>query len=232
MTLLYEIFKKKRDTKIYATKTTKTNKKSKKCLKKIKYTKCKKYSNKINQIHHKINKPNNNNNNSQKPLAVPKIYSKDDLIIPIPSQRNIKARSRSHSISYSLRPKSTPNSTITPDEKTFLQVRNINIKVNIFWGEEYKKQQINLSIPRTSSFNSLKTVLSEKLGYEMPRDYTVLYHTKKYHKNNTMKRILLDYWIINKILWCVDNDFMYRKHMLLWRDNIEITVTRKSIIYS
>lgn len=219
MALLYEIFKKKRDTKIYA--ATKTNKKfSKKYPKKNKRTKCK-----ISQIHHKINKVKNK---SQKQLAVPKIYSKDDLTIPILSQRNIKARSRSHSISYNLRP--TSNSIVTPDEKTFRQIKNINIKVNIFWGEEYKKQQINLSIPRTSSYNLLKTDLSEKLGYKMPRDFTILYHTKKYHKNNTMKRVLLDYWIINKMLWCIDNDFMFRKHMLLWRDNIEITITKKSLI--
>ncbi|RGB25633.1 hypothetical protein C1646_675425 [Rhizophagus diaphanus] len=215
MSLLYEIFKKKRERKIYA--ATKTNKKfSKKYLKKNKCTKCK-----INQI-------NKDKNKSQKSLAVPKIYSKDDLTIPIPSQRNIKARSRSHSISYNLRP--TSNSIVTPDEKTFRKVKNINIKVNIFWGEEYKKQQINLSIPRTSSFNLLKMDLSEKLGYKMPHDFTILYHTKKYHKNNTMKSVLLDYWIINKMLWCIDNDFMFRKHMLLWRDNIEITVTKKSLI--
>ncbi|GBC03947.1 hypothetical protein RclHR1_05410003 [Rhizophagus clarus] len=150
-------------------------------------------------------------------------------MIPIPSQRNIYARSRSHSISYSSRP--IINSTITPDEKTFRQVRNINIKVNTFWGEEYKKQQINLSIPRISTYNSLKTILSEKLGYKMPQDFAILYHTKKYHKNYTMKRVLLDYWIINKMLWYIDNDFMFRKHMLLWRDNIEISIIKKSIVY-
>ncbi|RIA90676.1 hypothetical protein C1645_737686 [Glomus cerebriforme] len=168
-------------------------------------------------------------NNSQKPMAGPKIYSKDD-IFAIPLQENIKSRSRSHSISYDLRP--TFNSTITPDEKTFRQIKNINIKVNVFWGEEYKKEQVNLSIPRTGSYNLLKKLLSERLGYKMPHDFSILYHTRRYHKNNTIKRVLLDYWIMNKILWCVDNDFMFRKHMLLWRDNIEITVVKKSIIDS
>jgi len=158
-----------------------------------------------------------------------KPYSKDDLTITVPSRGNIKARSRSNSISYDLRP--TYNSTLTPDKRTWRPVKNINIKANIFWGEEYKKEQINLSIPRTSSFNSLKKVISEKLGYEVPSDFAILYHTRKYHNNTIMRRVLLDYWIKNKMLWLVENDFVFSKHLLLWRDNIEITVVRKSIIY-
>src|SRR5438034_847450 len=101
-----------------------------------------------------------------------KPYSKDDLTTIIPSQENIKARSRSNSISYDLRP--TFNSNLTPDKRTWRPVKNINIKANIFWGEEYNKEQINLSIPRTSSYNSLKKVISEKLGYEIPSDFAIL----------------------------------------------------------
>ncbi|RIA90671.1 hypothetical protein C1645_823045 [Glomus cerebriforme] len=127
-----------------------------------------------------------------------KSYSKDDLITVIPSQENIKARSRSHSISYNST--STFNSTLTPDKKTWRPVKNINIKANVFWGEEYKKEQINLSISRTNSYNSFKNILSKKLGYEIPNDFAILYHTR-------------------------------RKHLLLWRDDIEITIVKKSIIY-
>ena len=156
------------------------------------------------------------------------IYSKDDLITAIPSQENVKVRSRSNSISYDLRP--TFSSMITPDKRTWRPVRNIYLKTNIFWEEEYKKEQINLSIPRTSSYDSLKKVISEKLGYEISNDFAILYHTRKYDKNNIMRRILIDYWIKNKMLWFVDNDFIFRKHLLLWRDYIEITAVRKSII--
>jgi hypothetical protein len=158
-----------------------------------------------------------------------KPYSKDDLITTISPRENFKARSRSHSISYDVR--RTFDSTVTPDKRTLRPVKNINIKVNIFWGEEYRKEQINLSIPRTSSYNSLKKIISEKLGYEIPSDFAILYHTRKYHKNIIMKRILLDYWIKNKMLWLIDNDFMFSKHLLLWRDYIEITVVKESIIY-
>src|SRR5688572_14051475 len=112
------------------------------------------------------------------PCERKKIYSKDDLITTIPSKEYINARSRSHSISYDLRP--TFNSTLTPDKKAQSSVKNINIKVNTFWGEEYKKEQIDLSISRTSSYNSLKKVLSEKLGYELPHDFVILYHTRRY----------------------------------------------------
>ena len=55
-----------------------------------------------------------------------KQYSKDDLVTAIPSQENIKTRSRSNSISYDLRP--TFNSTLTPDKRTWRPVKNINIK--------------------------------------------------------------------------------------------------------
>ena len=156
------------------------------------------------------------------------IYSKDNLITAIPSQENVKVRSRSNSISYDLRP--TFSSMTTPDRRTWRPVRNIHIKVNIFWGEEYKKEQIILSIPRTSSYDSLKKAISERLGYEILSDFAILYHTRKYSKNNIIRRILIDYWIKNKMLWFVDNDFIFRKHLLLWRDYIEITAVRKSII--
>jgi len=174
-------------------------------------------------------KPLNNKIRSRKrSMAAPKIYSKDDIVTAIHSKENIKARSRSHSISYDLRPAFNP--ILTPDEKTFRPINNINIKVNVFWGEGYEKEQVYLSIPRTSSYNSFKNDLSKKLGYKMPRDFSILYHTRRYHQNNITKRILLDYWIKNKILWFVNNDFTFRKHMLFWRDNIEITVVKKSII--
>jgi hypothetical protein len=155
-----------------------------------------------------------------------KIVSQDDLIV-IPSQGNTKSRSRSNSISYDLC--STLN-IVTPDKKTWRPVKNINIKVNVFWGEEYRKEQIYLTIPQTSSYGSFKKAISEKLGYGISSDFAILYHTKKYDPNNTMKRILLDYWIKNKMLWFVDNDFIFRKCLLLWRDYIEITAVRKSII--
>jgi hypothetical protein len=163
-----------------------------------------------------------------KPYKRKNIYSKDDLITKVSSQENVKVRSRSNSISYNLRP--TFSSMITPDRRTWRPVRNIHIKVNIFWGEEYKKEQINLSIPRTSSYNSLKKAISERLGYEISSDFAILYHTRKYNKNNIMRRTLIEYWIKNKVLWFVDNDFIFRKHLLLWRDYIEITAVRKSII--
>lgn len=156
-----------------------------------------------------------------------KIYSKDDLMTVTLSQGNTKSRSRSNSISYDL---CSTSNIVTPDKKTWRLVKNINIKVNVFWGEEYKKEQITLSIPRTSSYGSFKKAISEKLGYGISSDFAILYHTKKYDPNNIMRRILLDYWINNKMLWFVDDDFIFRKHLLLWRDYIEITAVRKSII--
>ncbi|CAG8494187.1 1825_t:CDS:1 [Funneliformis mosseae] len=164
----------------------------------------------------------------KKPLAAPKIYSKDD-IFTVPSHENVKARSRSQSISYNLR-SILHHSNLTPDEKTCRPVKSINIKVNVFWGEKYKKELVDISISRICSYNSFKKILSKSLGYEMPCDFAILYHTKRFYKNNMM-RILIDYWIENKVLWLVDNDFKFRKHMLLWRDEIEITIVRKSIIY-
>ncbi|CAB4416623.1 unnamed protein product [Rhizophagus irregularis] len=156
-----------------------------------------------------------------------KIYSKDDLMAVILSQGNTKSRSRSNSISYDL---CSTSNIITPDKKTWCPVKNINIKVNVFWREEYKKEQIDLTILRTSSYGSFKKAISEKLGYGISSNFAILYHTKKYDSNNTMRRILLDYWIKNKMLWFVDNDFIFRKHLLLWKDYIEITAVRKSII--
>lgn len=156
-----------------------------------------------------------------------KIYSKDDLMVVILSQGNTKSRSRSNSISYDL---GSTSNIVTPDKKTWRPVKNVNIKVNVFWGEEYRREQINLTIPRTSSYGSFKKAISEKLGYGISSDFAILYHTKKYDPNNTMRRILLDYWIKNKMLWFVDNDFIFRKHLLLWRDYIETTAVRKSII--
>uniref|UniRef100_U9TAM2 Uncharacterized protein n=1 Tax=Rhizophagus irregularis (strain DAOM 181602 / DAOM 197198 / MUCL 43194) TaxID=747089 RepID=U9TAM2_RHIID len=100
---------------------------------------------------------------------------------------------------------------------TWRPVKNINIKVNVFWGEEYRKEQIDLTIPRTSSYGLFKKAISEKLGYGISSDFAILYHTKKYDSNNTMRRILLDYWIKNKMLWFVDNDFIFRKHLLYGR---------------
>ncbi|GBB96558.1 hypothetical protein RclHR1_27800001 [Rhizophagus clarus] len=183
-----------------------------------------------------ISKPINKNihkrkqiNHNTKLHVRRKPYSKDDLITKISPRENIKVRSRSHSVSYDLC--RTFDSTITPDKRTLRPVKNINIKANIFWGEEFKKEQINLSIPRTSSYNSFGKIISEKLGYEIPSDFAILYHTRKFHKGNIMRRVLLDYWIKNKMLWLIDNDFMFSKHLLLWRESIEITVVRKSIIY-
>src|SRR4051794_32823698 len=142
-------------------------------------------------------KTNKKIRHNTKPCEKERIYSKDDLITAIPSQECINARSRSHSISYDFRP--TFNSTLTPDKRTQSPVKNINIKVNTFWGEEYKKEQFNLSISRTSSYDSLKKAISEKLGgSKLPHDFAILYHTRRYHKNNSMRRILLDYWIKNK----------------------------------
>ncbi|CAG8535313.1 13347_t:CDS:1 [Funneliformis mosseae] len=161
-------------------------------------------------------------------MAAPKIYSKDD-IFTVPSYENVKARSRSQSISYNLRP-TLHHSNLTPDEKTCRPVKSINIRVNVFWGEEYKKEQVDLSISRTSSYNSFKKILSKSLGYALPCNFVILYHTERYYKDNMM-RILIDYWLENRVLWLVDNDFKFRKHMLLWRDEIEITIVRKSIIY-
>lgn len=196
----------------------KPTKSSKLSLKKIISKPINKNIHKRKRIHHKTKSDERR-----------KSYSKDDLITAVPPRENIKVRSRSHSISYDFR--RTFDSTVTPDKRTLHPVKNINIKANIFWGEEYKKEQINLSIPRTSSYNSLKNVITEKLGYDVPNDFAILYHTRKYRKDNIMRRILIDYWIKNKILWLIDNDFMLSKHLLLWRDYIEITVVRKSIIY-
>src|ERR1043165_7499580 len=118
-------------------------------------------------------KPRKEIRQNTNPYEGEKPYSKDDLIAGIPSQKCIRVRSRSHSISYDSR--QTFDSTFTPDKKTQSPVKNINIKVNTFWGEEYKKEQINLSISRTSSYNSFKKVLSERLGYELPQDFAILY---------------------------------------------------------
>jgi hypothetical protein len=182
----------------------------------------------LKKIFSKLNiyKPKRIHHN-KKPYERRKIYSKDDLMVVILSQGNTKSRSRSNSISYDL---CSTSNIITPDKKTWRPVKNINIKVNVFWGEEYRKEQIDLTIPRTSFYSSFKKTISEKLGYGISSDFAILYHTKKYDPNNTMRRILLDYWIKNKMLWFVDNDFKFRKHLLLWKDYIEITAVRKSII--
>ncbi|CAB4384716.1 unnamed protein product [Rhizophagus irregularis] len=197
----------------------KPTKSSKLSLKKIISKPINKDTHKRKRIHHKTKSDERR-----------KFYSKDDLINAVPSRENIKVRSRSHSISYDYH-RTFDSTTVTPDKRTLRPVKNIDIKANIFWGEEYKKEQINLSIPRTSSYNSIRKIISEKLGYEISNDFAILYHTRKYHKDNIMRRILIDYWIKNKILWLIDDDFMLSKHLLLWRDCIEITVVRKSIIY-
>ncbi|GES78972.1 hypothetical protein GLOIN_2v1716736 [Rhizophagus clarus] len=54
---------------------------------------------------------------------------------------------------------------VTPDKKTWCPVKSINIKVNIFWEEEYRKEQIDLTIPQTSSYGLFKKAISEKLEY-------------------------------------------------------------------
>src|SRR5437764_11501780 len=157
MTFLNKIFMNKKNAK--ESSTTKKNKKNNKCIKNI-------FSKNIftKSLNESRRNTRNTNRTQRKPMAAPKIYSKDDIITAIPLQENIKARSRSHSISYNLRP--TFNSILTPDEKTFRPTRNINIKVNVFWGEDHKREQVYLSIPRTSSYNSLKKLLSETLGYK------------------------------------------------------------------
>jgi len=47
--------------------------------------------------------------------------------------------------------------------------------------------------------------------------FAILYHTRRYYKNNMIK-ISIDYWLKNKILWLMDNDFKFRKKMKLWKD--------------
>ncbi|CAI2180394.1 19037_t:CDS:1 [Funneliformis geosporum] len=173
----------------------------------------------------------NKSNDDGKPrMITSRKYPKDDIFTTTFSRESIKARSRSHTISYDLRP-SLHLSHLTPDEKTFRPVKNVYVKVNVFWGEDQNDERFGLTIPRTGSFRSLKKALSKSLGYEMPHDFAILYHTRRYREDNVMMRVLLDYWLKNRMLWLVDNDFVFRKHMLLWRDHIEITIVRKSIIY-
>src|SRR5687767_12026488 len=118
MAFLNKIFMKKKNAKEYAKTTKKNNNKKyeKKIFSKNIFTKY------LNESHQNTN--NTNTRTRRKPMAAPKIYSKDDIITAIPLQENIKARSRSHSISYNLRP--TFNSNLTPDEKTFRPTKNIN----------------------------------------------------------------------------------------------------------
>ncbi|CAG8611496.1 3114_t:CDS:1 [Funneliformis caledonium] len=183
----------------------------------------------ISKSLNKIYRTKSNDGGKPRMIASRK-YPKDDIFATRPSRESIKARSRSHTISYDLRP-TLHLSHLTPDEKTFLPVKNVSVKVNVFWGEDQNDERFGLSIPRTGSFGSLQVALSKCLGYEMPHDFAILYHTRRYRKDYIMMRILLDYWLKNRMLWLVDNDFMFRKHMLLWRDQIEITIVRKSIIY-
>ncbi|CAG8535353.1 13349_t:CDS:2 [Funneliformis mosseae] len=97
-------------------------------------------------------------------MIAPRKYPKDDIFATRPSRESIKARSRSHTISYDLRP-TLHLSHLTPDEKTFLPVKNVSVKVNVFWGEDQNDERFGLSIPRTGSFGSLQKV-SQGLYYD------------------------------------------------------------------
>ncbi|CAG8469579.1 12238_t:CDS:2 [Ambispora gerdemannii] len=171
----------------------------------------------------------------QERAAISTLSLLDNIII----SPNPLARSKHHSFSYP--PHLLAHPFLSPDEKTMCTVRAINFSVNIYWAWP---GTLYLSLPRTTSLCQFKYSVSRELGYLLPKDALILCHTRRSRsgKSRGMRRTngysndssssgrntLLHYLLTNSRVKMVDSDVVWGICMLLWPEDVELTIIVKS----
>ncbi|RIA93488.1 hypothetical protein C1645_735512 [Glomus cerebriforme] len=156
---------------------------------------------------------------------------------PISSPINPVAISRNQSISYA--PRHNLNPLLSPDERTSKPLQTVCFNIHIYCQNWPIKYQIEL--PRNISFHRFKCVISQMLHYEIPDDFIVLYHTKRYTNDDFVIRsginnekinwFLLDYLCKSDKIRVVTHDAIWSIYLLMWNDDeISVTLFSRSLI--
>ncbi|KAG9291224.1 hypothetical protein G9A89_021726 [Geosiphon pyriformis] len=170
-------------------------------------------------------------------IAVQKslVLSMDDafgVVFPSGNPRNNIAISRSHTISYP--PRNNINPLWTPDERISRPVKTVHFIVHIYWNWP---KQISISIPRDTPFSSFKMRIAGELNQQIPRDFKVLYHTKRYNDDDVMKagderdEVFLKYLVRRQKIRVIDHDALWSIGMLMWRENVEVTLFSELLLH-
>ncbi|CAG8523921.1 5485_t:CDS:1 [Ambispora gerdemannii] len=144
---------------------------------------------------------------------------------------NKKAISRSHTISYS--PRRNLNPRWTPDERIARRVQNVLFHIHVYWNWPL---EFHIALPRDISFSVFKYTMGRILDQEIPSDFRVLYHTKRYGNDDVMRvgderdDVLLEYLLRREKIRVVDNDGIWNVGMLIWRNDVEVTLFSKSLL--
>ncbi|CAG8484886.1 487_t:CDS:1 [Ambispora leptoticha] len=158
----------------------------------------------------------------------------DDLYIlttPVEFTPNKEAISRFHTISYP--PRRNLNPRWTPDERIARRVPNVLFHVHVYWNWPL---EFHVALPRDVSFFVFKHTMERILGQEIPSDFRVFYHTRRYGNNDVMRvgderdDVLLEYLLRCEKIRVVDNDGVWSVGMLVWRNNVEVTLFSKSLL--